>query len=939
MISLLTRRLGIATLLLGFVLGARAAPDLAQPLPIGPQVLVGQLENGLTYYIQKNRRPEKRLELRLAVKAGSILEDEDQLGLAHFTEHMAFNGSTHFKKHELVSYLQSIGLKFGADLNAYTGFNETVYILPLPTDRREAIKKGFLVLQDWAQGVSFNAPDIDLERAIVLEEWRLGKGAQDRMDKILFPKILEGSLYAKRLPIGTQDSLKGFNHDAIRRFYKDWYRPNLMAVVVVGDIEPQEAKALVEAHFGPLRNPDNARPRIYADVPVRNHSEAVVVTDKEATSNQAMILYPVHADPVSRTLGDYRRSLVEQLFGNMLDLRMQELTQQPQPPFVEGDSGVNRLVPGYRSFSSSAVLGRQGMGPAVDALVQENARARQFGFSAVELERSKKTLLRSIEQAYAERDKTDSATYAAEYLRHFLEQESIPGIANERNYTRNLLPTITLDDVNQVARSVIPQQAARLVVYTGSDHAEASTPTQSQLLDRVSRAEQRTVNAQVEKPVAQALMPKLPEGGRIVAERHNPALGLTELDLSNGVKVILKPTDFQNDEILLAANRFGGQSLFGQTDSLNAAYAGTVVASMGVGDFSPTDLQKLMAGKVLSVSTGLQNWFDTVQGHSGQDDLESMLQLLSLRFGPTRLDTDLYQSFVSRSQDSARHAMAHPESIFSNAIQTTLFNGHPRVRLIPTPADLEQINLERMRSIYQERFASARGMTFILVGSFTLDAVRPLIARYLASLPTPPVPAQFVDLGIRPVTGVVKREVRAGTEPKATVSITYTGTAEYSETEQLRVQALVEVLNIKLIDELREKLTLIYGGGMGGGLLRAPYPHYQLGLSLPCAPENVDRVIAAAMGEIRKLQDEGVNPADLAKVQQNWHTTYRKSLRENAYWLGRLQASTLYGTDPATVLDYDRQVDAITPAEVQQAAQRYLRPDNLVQVVLLPEKN
>jgi zinc protease len=255
-----------------------------QTLPIGPQVLVGQLENGLTYYIQKNSRPEKRLELRLAVKAGSILEDEDQLGLAHFTEHMAFNGSTHFKKHELVSYLQSIGLKFGADLNAYTGFNETVYILPLPTDRREAIEKGFLVLQDWAQGVSFNAPDIDLERAIVLEEWRLGKGAQDRMNKVLYPKIFDGSLYAKRLPIGTEDSLKGFSHDAIRRFYRDWYRPNLMAVVVVGDIEPQDAKALVEAHFGPLRNPDNARPRVYAEVPVRNHSEAVVVTDKEATT-------------------------------------------------------------------------------------------------------------------------------------------------------------------------------------------------------------------------------------------------------------------------------------------------------------------------------------------------------------------------------------------------------------------------------------------------------------------------------------------------------------------------------------------------------------------------------------------------------------------------------------------------------------------------------
>lgn len=938
MITTLFRQLGFAALLLGAVLGAQAAPDLAQTLPTGPQVLVGQLENGLTYFIQKNSRPEKRLELRLAVKAGSILEDEDQLGLAHFTEHMAFNGSTHFKKHELVSYLQSIGLKFGADLNAYTGFNETVYILPLPTDQREAIEKGFLVLQDWAQGVSFHGPDIDQERAIVLEEWRLGKGAQDRMDKVLYPKIFEGSLYAQRLPIGTEDSLKGFSHDAIRRFYKDWYRPNLMAVVVVGDIEPLDAKALVEAHFGPLRNPDNARPRLYAEVPVRSRSEALVVTDKEATSNLAMIRYPVYADPVVRTLGDYRQALVEQLFDSMLGQRLQELTQQPQPPFVGGGSGVSKLVPGYRSFNAGAVVGRQGVGPAVDALVQENARARQFGFSAAELERSKKNTLRRIEQAYAEREKTDSATYADEYLRHFLEQETIPGIANERDYTHTLLPTITLEDVNRFARAVIPDGAARLVIYTGSDRADASIPTQAQLLDQVAQAEQRTVSAQTEKTVSQTLMPNPPAGGRIVGERHNAALGLTELDLSNGVKVILKPTDFKNDEILMAANRFGGQSLYGQADMLNAAYAGTVVAAMGVGDFSPSDLQKMLAGKVLSVNTGLQAWFDTVNGRAGLDDLESMLQLLSLRFGPTRLDADLYQSFVSRSQDAARHTMARPESVFSNAIQTTVFNGHPRVRLIPTPADFERLSLERTRAIYEQRFSSARGMTFIFVGSFSLEAVRPLVARYLASLPTPPVSEQVVDLGIRPVSGVVQQAVHAGGEAKSTVSITFTGSADYSEAEQLRLQALVDVLNIKLIDELRERLTLIYGGGIGGGLARTPYPHYQLGLMLPCAPENVDRVIAAAMGEIRKLQDEGVKETDLAKVKQNWHTTHRKSLRENSYWLGRLQSATLYGTDPATLLEYDRRVDAITPSEVQQAAQRYLRRDNYVQVVLYPEK-
>ena len=327
MITTYARALCIAMLAAVSFLQVQAAPSFSDPLPVGPQVTVGKLPNGLTYYIQKNSRPEKRLELRLVVKAGSILEDEDQLGLAHFTEHMAFNGSTHFKKHELVSYLQSIGLKFGADLNAYTGFNETVYILPIPTDKPENIEKGFLVLEDWAHGVSFVDADIELERAIVLEELRLGKGAQDRMNKVVLPKIFSGSHYAKRLPIGTEDSLKGFRFEAIKRFYKDWYRPNLMAVVVVGDIEVDAARTLVESHFSKLKNPQNERPRTYPTIPARGDSEAVVVTDREATNNVIMIRYPVQAAPTVTTLGDYRQSMVEQLFGAMLGQRMQELTQ------------------------------------------------------------------------------------------------------------------------------------------------------------------------------------------------------------------------------------------------------------------------------------------------------------------------------------------------------------------------------------------------------------------------------------------------------------------------------------------------------------------------------------------------------------------------------------------------------------------------------------
>jgi zinc protease len=920
------------------LLGAHAAPNLSDPLPIGPQVTVGTLANGLTYYIQKNGRPEKRLELRLVVKAGSVLEDEDQLGLAHFTEHMAFNGSTHFKKHELVSYLQSIGLKFGADLNAYTGFNETVYILPIPTDKPENVEKGFLVLEDWAQGVGFVDADIDLERAIVLEELRLGKGAQDRMNKVLLPKIFSGSQYAKRLPIGTEDSLKGFRFEAIKRFYKDWYRPNLMAVVVVGDIEVTAAKALVESHFSALKNPENERPRAYPGIPARSASEAVVVTDKEATNNTMMIRYPVQSAPTVATLGDYRQALVEQLFGSMLGQRMQELTQQANPPFVGGGSGVSQLVPGYRSFQSGALLGRMGPDPAAQALVQENERVRQFGFVGAELARSKKDMLRNVEKAFAEREKTDSERYAAEYLRNFLERETIPGIENELAYTRALLPTIELADVNAFARSVIPEKAAKLVIYTGTDKPESATPTEPQLLGSVVQAEQREVTAKAEKAVATSLMPALRVGGSVVTERKNAALGVTEWDLSNGVKVILKPTDFKNDEILVSATRFGGQSLYRQADMYNAGYASAAISSMGLGEFTPTELQKMLAGKVVSVNTGLGGLTDGVNASSSPSDLETLLQLLSLKFDSPRQDPALFQSFVSRSQDAARNAIARPESVFMDAVQTTLYNAHPRVWLTPRPSHFDQLSVERVRSIYRERFSSAKGMTFVLVGSFTPEGIKPLIAKYLASLPTPDIAAAYADLGLRTVSGVVKKEVRVGSEAKSLVSITFSGAAAYSEEEQLRLSALVEVLNIKIIDVLREKLTLIYGGGMRGGLVRDPYAHFMLGMSLPCAPENVDKVVAAAFGEIQKIQEGGPESLDLAKVKQNWLTKHRQDLRENRYWLGKLQTAELYKTDPATLLDYEKQVAAMTLDDIKATAQRYLKSDNYVQVVLYPEK-
>ena len=917
---------------------AGAAIALDAPIPVGPQVKVGKLPNGLSFYIQKNARPERRLELRLVVKAGSILEDEDQQGLAHFVEHMAFNGTANFKKHELIDYLQSIGVKFGADLNAYTSFDETVYILPIPTDRPENVERAFQVLEDWAHGLAFDDEEIEKERGIVLEELRLGKGAGDRIGKKVWPKIFNGSRYAERLPIGKEEVLRNFKPDTLRRFYRDWYRPDLMAVVAVGDIEPAQAEKLIRAHFGKLKNPRPARPRTYAEIPAREDTEAVIVTDKEAGGNSILIRYPVQAVREPDTVRGYREQLVESLFTGMLGGRLQELAQQAEPPFLRGGSALSKLTPFYKSFNASAAVGPGGAPRAIDALVRENERARRFGFSAAELERAKKDMMRSFERAYAEREKTDSNAYVGEYMRNFLQQEPIPGIAAEYGYATELLPGITLDEMNAYARRTIPANSGKLVIYSGIERADMPPPEGPALLAALAAAEKAELAPREEKALGTTLMETPPKAGAIVAESEDKALGLTRLTLSNGVKVILKPTDFRNDQVVMSAARFGGQSLYGDADILNARYANAIVASMGLQDYSPLDLSRVLAGKAAAVTMGLSGYSEVVGASSGATDIETMLQMLWLRFQGVRRDEDLFKSFIGKQVEAARNRLAQPGARFGDTLIATLYNNHPRAPRPLRPEEFAQISLDRSIAIYRERFSSAKDLTFVMVGSFDLKTVKPLLATYLGSLPTPDIPTDYRDVGLRPVKGVVKRAVYSGTEPKSTVSLTFTGDAAFSELEQMRLQALVEVLNIRIIEVLREKLSLIYGGSASASLGRIPYQSYSLSVTLPTGPENVDKVLAATFEEFERLKREGPTAADLAKVKQNWIQNHRKALRENGYWLARLQSALVDGTDPAAILTHEQRVGALTPLEVQDAARRYLNTDNYVQVVLYPEK-
>jgi zinc protease len=914
-----------------------AQPKPNDPLPVAPDIKTGVLPNGLKYYIKKNSKPEKKMELRLAVNAGAILEDDDQLGLAHFTEHMAFNGSKNFKKNDLVSFLQSIGVKFGAHLNAYTSFDETVYMLNIPLDKPENLEKGFTVLEDWAGGVLFGAAEIEKERGVVLEESRGSKGANDRMYRQIYPKLFVGSKYANRLPIGKDEILKTFKPETIKRFYADWYRPNLMAVVAIGDFDVAEVEAKIKTHFGKLKNAKKPRERALVELPARQQSEGLVVTDKEATNAILQIFYPYAKSKDEATVGDYRNSLVESLFQSMLSQRMTELTQKANPPFIFGGSSKGGFVRGYESYSGFAVLSPAGVEPAINALIQEGERARKFGFTAGELDRAKKSSLKSIERSYNERDKTESGGYADEYVRNFLEKEPIPGIENEYLYYQTFMPGITLEEVNKLAAASIPQGGKILAVITSPENPGFALPTNEQLLTMIEGASKVEVKPYEEKAVAASLLSAKPTPGKVLTEKENKEVGFVTWTLSNGVTVIAKSTEFKNDQVLMSASRYGGQFLYDTKDRYSAENAATVIQQMGVGEFSPTDLQKVLAGKTAGVSPRISQLSEGVSGSSSAVDLETMMQLTHLYFTKPRVDAELFQSFVSKQKGMMQNMMANPQFVFLDTLQSTLYAKHERGPRAPNAAMLDKIELNRAIEIYKERFANASGYTFYFVGKFDLAALKSLCETYLASLPGTNQTSTFRDVGLRPVKGIVKKEVYRGKEPKSFIAMQFTGETEFSENEQLKMNMLVELMNIKLIEKLREDLGGMYSGGMGGSLSKYPYSNYTIGSSVPCGPENVEKLVNATWEEINKVK-AGPAEADLNKVKEAMKKTYLESLKDNAYWRSRLQQCVELGFDPANILTLEKRLDAVTTKDIQAAAQKFFNEKNYLQVVLYPEK-
>jgi len=913
-----------------------SSQQLSEKIPFDSQVLKGKLDNGLTYYIRQNAKPENKVELRLIINAGSILEDDDQQGLAHFCEHMCFNGTEHFKKNELVNYLQGLGIEFGGDLNAYTSFDETVYMLPIPTENPETVDTGLLVLRDWANGVLFTGEEIDKERGVILEELRIGQGAQQRMRDQYFPKIFKGSQYANRLPIGHKDLLETFEYETIRRFYKEWYRPDLMAVIAIGDLDPQEMKKKIETHFGNIKMPEKYRPRKTFTVPDHQETYVSVVSDKEAQYTLIQLLYKDDTQETN-TWADYKRNLAQNLYQGMISARLQELTQSAQPPFMYAAAGYSGLVRTKNAYTSIAVVGPDGIENALKTLLKENQRVKNHGFTQTELDRYKSEYLKNLEQQYNEKDKTESAQYVNEYLNNFLENEPSPGIEAEYKFTRTAIADITLEEVNAFAKDWIKNNN-RVVIIMAPEKEGIVLPSETDVKNWLNDADKEKVEAYVDATSDRPLMECPPRPAESRKLKYYRNTDIQEIVFANGLKVVYKPTKFKNDEILVSAYSLGGSSLYNDSEFKSAEMGADLVSQSGLNGFTSIQLNKLLADKNISIYPYIGTLSEGFKGSTTPQDLETLLQLINLYFTSPNFSKQSFTSIINKQKMYIPNLLQDPQTFYRNEVSKIMAQNSPRGSYIPTMKDLDLLNFDIAKRAYCERFDNAEDFTFFFVGNIDMEKALPLMQSYLGSIPGRSIKENYVDLGVRPPKGKLEKTVFKGQDEKSMVNIIYTGDAKVSSKEKHLLQSLGDILTIKLIENLREEKSGVYGVGARGSLSQNPYGHFKFSIGFPCGPDHVDELTAAVYAEIAKIKSEGPTQKDIDKVKEAQRLDLKENYKKNSFWLSSIQNAYFNNMNPEDIMKKQSFINDLSVKSLKKVAKKYLIDENLIQVVLMPDK-
>jgi zinc protease len=918
-----------------------AAPQPAfqpnDPLPFDPAVVRATLPNGLVYYIRKNTRPEHRVMLQLAVKAGSVDETDEQQGLAHFLEHMAFNGSRHFASGELIKALESTGARMGPHVNAYTSFDETVFMFQVPTDKEGAVDKGLQGLADVGGNLTLDPKEIDKERGVVIEEWRGGLGAAARLRDQQIPVLYHGSKYAERLPIGKPEVLKTFTPATLRTFYTKWYRPDRMALVVVGDIDPATIETKIKAMFGEMKKPTAPAPERSYAVPLHDDLLVAVATDPEATQSSVSILRK-RKKLNETTVAGYRRGLAKQLVFQMLNERFDELSRKSDAQFLGAGAYENTLSPDVNAFALGAGVEEGKIQQGLMALEIETNRVQQYGFGAAELERARKWWLASYERAYNEREKSESGSYADEYVAHFLQDEPAPGIEYEYRLAQVLIPAISAAEVGDISQQLF-QDKAEVVIATAPKKEGLAVATEAQLRDAMARADKVATTAWADAGSGRALMETVPDPGRIVDRKEIAQLGLTVVRFANGVEAWLKPTDFKNDEVLYSLSAKGGASLAPPDKFVEALLSPALVQFSGVGGHRAVDLQKLLAGKLAGARAAVSMSTQAITGSARPVDLETGLQLLHLNFTAPGNDEEAFANIKKQLDAVYANREQNPNMLFRDKVAQVNSSNHYTAEPI-TRERIAALDRAAMVSLYKQLFSNAANFTFMMVGSFKLDDALPLVAKYVGSLPSKgEVTTAVKDVGLKFPETIQRETGNKGREPKVTTQISFFADPPPDANIVTRLSSAADVLEIALRDILREELGETYTVGVGFEQETFQRGGGYVAVSFTAAPENLQKMTDRVMQEVQRMQKDGPSEDLVNRAKETAMREQETGMRQNGYWLSRLQAARLLDRDPVEhMLGREERIKSVNRQNVRDMFVQYFPMNRYTIVTLQPEK-
>lgn len=907
-------------------------------LELDDNVLHGTLKNGITYYIRRNEKPKNRLKMRLVVDAGSVLEKENERGLAHFVEHMAFNGTENYDKHGIIDYLEGIGMSFGPDINAYTGFDETVYSLDIPTEKEERVRKGIDILEEWAFRIAFDPKEVDKERKVIVEEWRSGRGASARLRDRWWPVLAEGSIYAKRLPIGKMEVVKNAPTERLEGFYRNWYVPDSMAVVAVGDMDPEKALEIIREKFaGSERSTtdtaaEETRGPSYP-VPAPEERKVVVATDPEA-SNVHIRLFSLHEPFVPKTEEEYKDLLSIRLYRSMVSSRLSELSQQEDPPFINGYFSRGPLVRSKDASYWGAVAYEKEIEKALRAILTESRRVDLYGFTGKELERAKKKLKKSYEQAYEERDTTSSSSFLGEYTRHFLTGETAPGIEEEWRLVKELLPKIDKEEIERIHKKYMKNRP-RVLVITGPEKEGLEYPDEGRIDSLIEKVEKSSVEPYSDDFEGTSLLAEKPEKGAIVEREHYKEGDYHRIVLENGAEVLYKNTEFKKDQILFSAFSAGGSSRVKTENYYTAMLAPNLVQACGLGDFSPVELNKLLAGHQAQLTPRIGSYFERLSGNTRPEDLELLFQKLHLLFTDLRENKGLFSSYKSRLASAIKNRRSSPSVKYQDAIGEMLFDNHPRSRPL-TSKKVKNIEMKKTFDIFRERFSDPGGFTYVFVGNVDPEKIESFSRSYIAPL-AEESGESWKDRGMHFSNKADKVEVFAGQEPKSKVSLFYVDDYQWSIEENNALASLESLLEIRLREAVREEAGGTYGVSVSTRSNKIAKEEYALSISFSCDPERVDELISIVEKELETVSNKALEASYAEKVRQGRKSDWEEAKEENGYWLGLLTSSRRYGIPMQTLMAKGKRIERISPEMLKESAEKYISGAVRLEAILYPE--